>query len=101
MLCSGNTAATYTNLRYCTKVTIIDAQYRNRFIRVLLLDFDQWLLDLKLQAKSLQGILLLFLEDRDDFDNKVETFYNPTLKKVNVTIDGDPHQLFQGSDLTS
>ena len=58
-----------------------------------------WLLDLKLQAKSLQGILLLFLEDRDDFDNKVETFYNPTIKKVNVAIDGDPHQLFKGAIL--
>ena len=58
-----------------------------------------WLLDLKLQAKSLQGILLFFLKDRDDFDNKVETFYNPTIKKVNVTI-CKPHRLFKGGILS-
>ena len=37
----------------------------------------------------LQGLLLLFLEDKTDFDNKVESFYNPTIKNVNVTIDGN------------
>ena len=55
-----------------------------------------WLIDTKVQAKSLQGLLLLFLEDKTDFDNKVESFYNPTIKKVNVTIDGNPHKIFKG-----
>ena len=44
-------------------------------------------------------LLALFIEDQTDFAYKVENFYNPTIKKVNVTIDGDPHQLFKGSIL--
>ena len=61
---------------------------------------SSWLINTNLQAKSLQGLLLLFIEDRDtDFAYKVENFYNPTIKKVNVTIDGNPHQLFKGSIL--
>ena len=58
-----------------------------------------WLINTKLQAKSLQGLLLLFLEDKTDFDNKVENFYNPTFKKVNMTIDGNPHGIFKESIL--
>ena len=49
---------------------------------VLLSKKDQtWSLNFTPQAKSLQGLLLLFLEDRTNFDNKVESFFNPTIKK--------------------
>ena len=47
-----------------------------------------------LSARSLQGLLLLFLHKRDDFANKNEEFYNPSIKKILVTINGMPHQLF-------
>ena len=60
---------------------------------------SSWLINTKLQAKSLQGLLLLFIEDQTDFAYKVESFYNPTIKKVNITIDGNLHQLFKGSIL--
>ena len=43
---------------------------------------------------SLQGLLLLFLDKRDDFANKNEEFYNPSIKKNLVTINGMPHQFF-------
>ena len=43
---------------------------------------------------SLQGILLLFLDKRDDIANKNEDFYNPSMKKILVTINGRTHQLF-------
>ena len=43
---------------------------------------------------SLQGALLLFLDKRDDFANKNEEFYNPSIKKILTTINGMPHQLF-------
>ena len=43
---------------------------------------------------SLKGLLLLFLDKRDDFANKKEQFYNPSIKKILVTINGMPHQLF-------
>ena len=47
-----------------------------------------------LSVRSLQGLLLLLLDKRDDFANKNEEFYNPDIKKVLTTINGVPHQLF-------
>ena len=47
-----------------------------------------------LSVRSLQGLLLLFLDKRDDFANKNEEFYNPSSKKILTTINGMPHQLF-------
>ena len=43
---------------------------------------------------SLQGLLLLFLDKRDDFANKNEQFYNQSIMKILVTINGMLHQLF-------
>ena len=48
-----------------------------------------------LSISSLQGLLLLFLHKPDDFANKNEEFYNPSIKKILVMINGDPHQLFK------
>ena len=45
-------------------------------------------------VRSLQGLLLLFLDKRDDFANKNEEFYNQSIRKILVTIKGLPHQLF-------
>ena len=54
-----------------------------------------WKIDVNnLSVRSLQGLLLLFLDKRDDFTNKNEEFYNPSIKKNLVTINGMPHQLF-------
>ena len=54
-----------------------------------------WKIDVNnLPVPSLQGLLLLFLDKRDDFANKNEEFYNPSIKKILVTINGMPHQLF-------
>ena len=47
-----------------------------------------------LSVRSLQGLLLLFLDKRDDFVNKNKEFCNPSIKKILVTINGMPHQLF-------
>ena len=46
-----------------------------------------------LSVRSFKGLLLLFLDKRDDFANKNEEFYNPSIKKILVTINGMPHQL--------
>ena len=45
---------------------------------------------------SLRGLLLLFLDKHDDFANKNEEFYNPSIKKTLVRINGMPHQLYTG-----
>ena len=47
-----------------------------------------------LSVRSLQGLLLLFLNKRDDFTNKNEEFYNLSINKILATINGMLHQLF-------
>ena len=42
----------------------------------------------------MQGLLLLFLDKCDDFANKSEELYNPSIKEILVTINGMPYQLF-------
>ena len=54
-----------------------------------------WKIDVNnLSVRSLPGLLLLFLDKLDGFANKNEEFYNPRIKKILVTINGMPHQLF-------
>ena len=47
-----------------------------------------------LSVRSLQGLLLLFLDKRMDFANNNEEFYNSSIKKMLLTINGMPPQLF-------
>ena len=55
-----------------------------------------WKIDVNnLSVRSLQSLLLLFVDKRDDFANKNEEFYNPSIKKILVTINGMLHQLFK------
>ena len=42
----------------------------------------------------LPGLLLLHLDKRDDFANKNEELYNPSIKKISTAIKDMPHQLF-------
>ena len=54
-----------------------------------------WNIDVNnLSVRSLQGLLLQFLNKRDDFANKNEKIYNPSIKKILVTINGMPYQFF-------
>ena len=54
-----------------------------------------WKIDVNnLSVRSLQSLLLLFVDKRDDFANKNEEFYNPSIKKILLTINGIIHQLF-------
>ena len=49
-----------------------------------------------LYVRSLQGLLLLFVDKCDDFANTNEGFYNPNIKKLDVMINGMSHQFFAG-----
>ena len=50
-----------------------------------------WKIDVNnLSVRSLQGLLLLFLDECDDFANKNEEFYNPSIKKILTTINELP-----------
>ena len=71
-----------------TKVTSIHYQALSKKDIVWKIDINH------LSVWSLQGVLLLFL-DKHDFANKNE-FYNPSIKKILVAINGMPHQLHTG-----
>ena len=50
-----------------------------------------WNINLNVPARSMKGILMLFEDpDRDS----TETYYNPKIEKVEVTIEGVPNQLY-------
>ena len=54
-----------------------------------------WKIDVNnLSAHLLQGLLLLFPDKSDDFANKNEKFYNPSIKIFFTTTNGMPRQLF-------
>ena len=54
-----------------------------------------WKIDVNnLSVCLLQGLLLLFFDKHNDFANKNEGFYNSSIKKILVTINGMLHQLF-------
>ena len=106
VLCTGDTSATYklsdilleydaifdepyattigemytrtTSIPY-TKVTSIHYQTLSK-------KSTTWKTDVNnLSVRSFQGLLLLFVDKRDDFANKNEEFYNPSIKKILTT----------------
>ena len=85
----GEMYAGTTSIPY-TKVTSIHYQTLSK-------KDTNWKIDVNnLSVRSLQGLLLIFLDKRDDFAKKNEEFYNPSIKKILTRINGDPHQLFPG-----
>ena len=115
ILCTGDTSATYKlsyiSLEYDTifeepYATSIDEMYAGTtsipyskvtsiHYQALLKKDTTWKIDVNnLSVRSLQGLLFLYLDKRDGFANKNEEFYNPSIKKILVTINGMPHQLF-------
>lgn len=62
---------------------------------------ENWKIDINnLSVRSLQGLLLLFVDKQNDFANENEKFYNPSIKKILTTINGIPHQLYPGGILS-
>ena len=56
-----------------------------------------WNVALAPQAKSMKGILLLVIDPADggaSYSRDTETLYNPKIKNVEITLDGNPNQLF-------
>ena len=114
ILCTGDTSATYKLSDILLEYDVIfDEPYARTigemhtgttsipYTNVTLIHYETlskkdttWKIDVnKLSVRSLQGLLLLFLDKRDDFANKNEEFYNPSIKKILTTINGMPHQL--------
>ena len=114
ILCTGDTSATYKlsdiSLEYDAifdepYATTIGSMYSGTtsipYTKVELIHYHTlskkdtiWKIDVNNPVRSLQGLLLLFFDKRDDFANKNEEFYNPSIKNILVTINGMHHQLF-------
>ena len=120
LLASGDTAATYKisdialeydaifDLEYAT---MFENLYRETSIpytkitavhhQTLSKKSENWKIDINnLSVRSLQGLLLLFVDKQNDFANENEKFYNPSIKKILTTINGIPHQLYPGGVLS-
>ena len=114
ILCTGDTSATYKlsdiSLEYDAifdepYATAIDKMYNGTtsipytkvtsiYCQALSKKDTTWKIDINnLSVCSLQGLLLLFVDKCDDFANKNEEFYNPSIKKILITINGMSHQL--------
>ena len=104
ILCTGDTSATYNlsdiSLEFDAifdepyAITIGEMYTRTTLIHYQALSKNNtiWKIDVNnLSAWSLQGLLLLFLDKRDDFAHKNEEFYKKTIV---TTINGMPLQLF-------
>ena len=56
-----------------------------------------WNIALAPQAESMKGILILFVDPADGgtaYSRDTEKFYNPKIKNIQITLDGNPNQLF-------
>ena len=81
----------YTNMSIpYTKITLKHYQTLSKKDTIWKIDMNS------LDVCSLQGLLSLFLDKLDSLANKNEEFYNPSIKKILATLNGDPHQLVKG-----
>ena len=73
-----------------TKVTSIHYQALSKKNIVWTIDVNN------LSVRSLWSLLLPFFDKHDDFANKNEEFYNSSIKKILVTVNGMLYQLHAG-----
>ena len=116
VVATGDAAATYTvdgislefdvvsneelarrvRMQYCSRIAILyDRVLRHRKIVANKSD-SLWNINLNVPMRSCKGILLLF-EDaaaQAAFARNTESFYNPKITKVEVTVEGVPNQLY-------
>ena len=115
ILCSGDTAATYRlsdiSLEYDAifdepYTTTTDELYAGTMVipysKLTLINYQKvskkdtiW--ENNLSVRPLQGLLLLFLDKRNDFANKNETLDHLSFKKTLAAINRMPHKLFEAS----
>ena len=58
-----------------------------------------WNFHINTPAKSMKGILLIFKERADPFKQDPEKFINPQINKVQITVEGQPNQIFSSAML--
>ena len=53
-----------------------------------------WTFSFNSTGRSIKGILMLFKKKQEPYQNEPEEYFNPQIKKLQVTIEGKPNQLF-------
>ena len=70
----------------------------DRVLRHRRLAYDKaqtlWNVNINVPARSMKGVLMLFEDPAAPFQRESESFYNPKIQKVEVTIEGQPNQLY-------
>ena len=122
ILVAGDAKASYTISDICLEYDVIndkaygEALYEQHregtnipYNRITCVHYDEldkkasvWKLPLcSVNARSCRGVLMLFKDDDHgkDFDCKNETFYNPTIKKLMISINGLNHEIYPGGML--
>ena len=72
----------------------------NRILRARIIQLDKsdtsFTVDINSPSKSLNGVLLIFTQERSatKFARDIEEFYNPKITKVEVTVEGVPNELY-------
>ena len=75
--------ATIIGEMYTGKTSILYTKVASIHYQTLSKKDTFWKIDVNnLSVRSFQGLLLLFLDKTDDFVNKNEEFYNPSIKKI-------------------
>ena len=74
---------------YHTKITSVHYQTLSKKDTIWKIDVNN------LSIRSLQGLLLLFLDKCDDFAKKDEEFYSRSINKISVMINGISLQLYR------
>ena len=88
----GELYARTTSIPY-TKVISINCQTLSKNDTIWKTDVNN------LSIRSLQSLLLVFLDKRDDFENKNEEFYDPGIKNVLTRINDMLHQIFAAKSI--
>ena len=89
---------------------LISEQYSNRlaiYYERVLLHMTQiknkmdsvWNFHINTPAKSMKGILMIFKERGVPFAQDTEKFFNPQINKVQITVEGQPNQVFSSGML--
>ena len=72
----------------------------DRILRARIIPLDKsdtsFSVDINSPSKSLKGVLLIFTKERSatKFTRDTEEFYNPKIRKVEVTVEGVPNELY-------
>ena len=101
ILAAGDAAASYTieniSLEFDMVTNAELARVAILFERVLRHRNKQdtlWSLNINTPARSLKGILMIFVDPAAPFQRDTEKFYNPRLSKVETAIEGIPNVIY-------